>query len=114
MLSAFPPLRTKRVQKLVIGYQRDHGKPFDSFLVVETLNFACFRSFGGHRFLTITDVGGGATDAARILELRLGYDHLPLMAALAIGFATLVGVFFGFYPAWRASQLSLIDALRYE
>jgi putative ABC transport system permease protein len=33
---------------------------------------------------------------------------------LAVGVAVAIGVFFGFYPAWQASRLNPIEALRHE
>jgi len=55
---------------------------------------------------------GGAT----LLTNWKGYetDISTSIAILALGFASATGVFFGFYPAFRASRLEPMDALRYE
>ncbi|MDQ2786422.1 MAG: ABC transporter permease, partial [Chloroflexota bacterium] len=38
----------------------------------------------------------------------------PQSVVIAVAFATATGLFFGVYPARRASRLKPIDALRYE
>jgi putative ABC transport system permease protein len=73
--------------------------------------------------ITLSLIGGG-------IGLALGYGlgvlvsklipgfppaHVPIWAVgLAIGFSAGVGIFFGIYPAAKASRLDPIEALRYE
>jgi ABC-type antimicrobial peptide transport system permease subunit len=46
--------------------------------------------------------------------MRWPVETSPLAIVTAVLVSAGVGVLFGFYPAWKASQLNPIDALRYE
>jgi putative ABC transport system permease protein len=72
--------------------------------------------------MTMALVGGAlgiVLGAAGSLAVAAFQPDLPVAVtlgsvALATGFSAAIGLFFGIYPAFRASQLSPIDALRYE
>jgi len=69
--------------------------------------------------LSITGGTVGIIIGIVISELIAKFSSLPVLISvwsilLGFGFSALVGIFFGFYPAYKASLLNPIDALRYE
>ena len=71
--------------------------------------------------LTLSLIGGVigiilGISGSKIVTLLAGWATIvsPLSVLLAFGFSGLVGLFFGFYPAYKASLLNPIDALHYE
>lgn len=54
--------------------------------------------------------------ASMVISAVLGWPVKVSLSAILVsaGVAAAIGVIFGFYPAWRASRLNPIDALRHE
>ncbi len=78
---------------------------------VQFLAEATFLSLAGG----VLGVAIGLTTAKLLTGIaRWPTQVQPEVVVLAMGFASLVGVFFGWYPANRAARLDVIEALRYE
>ena len=94
-----------------IGLRKAIGAT-SSAILSQFLMEAIFLSFVGGVIGIGIGVGGANLIALAVADFK---PEVQLSAiALAVGFSVTVGLFFGIYPARRASHLNPIDALRYE
>jgi len=97
--------RTREIGlRLAIGARRNDI--LMQFLV-EAVTLCLIGSFFG------VAIGVGTGELIRQMSDIPVLLNIPIIF-IAISSATLVGIFFGFYPAKKASQMNPIDALRYE
>jgi len=78
---------------------------------LQFLGEAVALSLLGGTFGVVASIGG-AYAFERFLDWPMSIPTQALLLALAVSVA--LGVFFGFYPAWRASRLDPIAALHRE
>ena len=67
---------------------------------------------GGLIALPLNNVTAGTTNFITFSELAFNFQVTPRLFATGILFAAAMGLFGGFFPAWRASHESVVRALR--
>ncbi len=104
--------RTREIGiRMAIGAR---GKDILRQFLVEAIVLSCIGGFVG----VVLGMSASAGATMLINAFSSGSDW-PIVisipaAVIAMGFAAAVGIFFGYYPARRASKLDPIEALRYE
>jgi len=94
-----------------IGIRKAVGAKRRDILLQFLVEAMILSLIGGLIGITIGITGTvGVSQAVEDLTLHLS----PSTILMATGFSTAIGLFFGIYPAVRASRLNPIDALRYE
>ena len=93
-----------------IGVRKALGARRGEILLQFLLEAAFLTSIGGVLGILLGSAIGVAVHLVSGLP-----DSLPWWSfAIGLGFSASVGIFFGMYPAIRASRLDPIEALRYE
>jgi len=80
-------------------------------IMMQFLAESAFLSLAGGALGVVLGIGA-ATAVTQIARWPTMIQ--PAAVILAFGFSTAIGIFFGYYPALRASGLDPVEALRYE
>lgn len=96
-----------------IGIRKAVGARTRTILTQFLIESASISCMGGMVGIGIGIVGSEFATMAMQLPSVPMLDQLPIIL-FSFGFSALVGVFFGFYPAFKAARLNPIEALRYE
>lgn len=93
-----------------IGLRKAMGAKEQDILVQFLLEAIVLSLTGG--VLGIIIGSASAVIVAELLSWPSLLSHWAII--LAVSFSIAVGIFFGFYPAWKAAKMEPIDALHYE
>jgi putative ABC transport system permease protein len=93
-----------------IGVRLAIGALEHEVLLQFLIEAVALASFGGLIGLVVANIASVA--AAKMIEVPFLFN--PWINVMSFGFAALIGVVFGYFPARRAAQLDPIEALRYE
>ena len=92
-----------------IGIRKSLGARRRDILTQFVVESAVMASIGGLLGILI------ASGISKLVDMLWWPSNVPTSAVVVgLGLSTLVGLFFGIYPAWKASKLDPIEALRTE
>ena len=82
------------------------------YILIQFVAEALVLSLLGGTVGILIAIAGGSLVSNLVESLDVTVQ--PYSIVLAVAISSMIGIFFGFFPAWRAAGLNPIDALRYE